>query len=328
MGREAGVQSELDLVTRVRALPGVTAVGIGTRPLGGGMLTVLRPLGDDTRRIDIGVDSVTSGYLEALGGSLLAGRFFDARDTAAGPPVAILNATAARHFWPGAAAIGRVIETPGEKRYEVVGVVGDVRRGALEEAPGPTVYFPNVQATNFRVNNLLVRTTGDPAALVPVVRSIMRQVDPEQALVRIQTLEETLRRATAPRRFTLQLVGAFSLIALALAMVGIYGVVAESVARRVPEIGIRMALGATARDVMALILRQGAWMLAIAIPLGLAGAVAMRGVMASFLFGVQPDDPQSYALAVMALVATTLGACAVPAWRAAAIDPVTALRQE
>jgi len=113
-----------------------------------------------------------------------------------------------------------------------------------------------------------------------------------------------------------------------LAMVGIYGVVAESVARRVPEIGIRMALGATARDVMTLILRQGAWMLAIAVPLGLAGAVAMRGALSSFLFGVQPGDPPSYALAVIALVVTTLAACAVPAWRAATIDPVLALRQE
>ena len=288
----------------------------------------MRPAGDAGRQIDIGVDSVSPGYLEALGGSLVAGRFFDARDTAASPAVAILSAAAALHFWPGGRAVGQIIETPGEKRFEVVGIVGDVRRTGLEETPGPTVYFPSVQATNFRVNNLLIRTTGDPAALVPTVRSIMRQVDPEQALVRIQTLEDTLRRATAPRRFTLQLVGAFSLIALVLAMVGIYGVVAESVGRRVPEIGIRMALGATARDVMTLILRQGAWMLAIAVPLGLAGAVAMRGVLASFLFGVQPGDPPSYALAVIALVVTTLAACALPAWRAATIDPVLALRQE
>jgi putative ABC transport system permease protein len=326
--RAGAVSSDLELVTRVRALPGVVAAGIGSRPLGAGMGTVIRPSGDETRQIDIGVDSVSPGYLEALGGALVAGRFFDARDTAAAVPVAILNVSAAQHFWSGQSAVGRMIETPGEKRFEVVGVVGDVRRRGLEESPGPTVYFPSVQATNFRINNLLVRTTGDPGALAPALRAILRQIDPEQALVRIQTLEETLRRATAPRRFTLQLVGVFSLVALALAMVGIYGIVAESVARRVPEIGIRMALGATSRNVMALILRQGAWMLAMAVPLGLAGALAMRGVIASFLFGVQPGDPQSYALATMALVVTTLAACAIPAWRAATIDPVTALRQE
>ncbi len=326
--RAGAVSSDLELVSRVRALPGVVAAGIGAKPLGAGLGTVMRPAGDASRQVDIGVDSVSPGYLEALGGSLVAGRFFDGRDTAASPGVAILSAAAAQHFWPGGHAVGQLIETPGEKRFEVVGIVGDVRRTGLEETPGPTVYFPSVQATNFHVNNLLIRTVDDPAALVPAVRSIMRQVDPEQALVRIQTLEETLRRATAPRRFTLQLVGAFSVIALVLAMVGIYGVVAESVARRVPEIGIRMALGATAREVMTLILRQGAWMLAIAVPLGLAGAVAMRGVLSSFLFGVQPGDPPSYALAVIALVVTTLAACAVPAWRAATIDPVLALRQE
>jgi putative ABC transport system permease protein len=291
------------------------------------MGTVVQPLGDESRQIPIGADSVSVGYFEALGGTMIAGRFFDARDVAGAPPVAIVNQTAARHFWPDDNAVGQSVETPGGKRYEVLGVLGDVRRATLEAEPGPAIYFPNVQARNFSANNLLVRVSGDPKAIVPALRAGMRQLDPEQALVRIQTLRETIALATAPRRFTLTLVGAFSLLALGLAMVGIYGVIAESVARRVPEIGIRLALGATTQDVITMIVRQGAWFLAVGIPIGLAGATALRSTMSSLVFGVDPVDLQAYAAACACLAAATLAASLIPARRAAAIDPVRALRQ-
>jgi putative ABC transport system permease protein len=175
---------------------------------------------------------------------------------------------------------------------------------------------------------MLVRTSGDPRSALPAIRGIMRQVDGEQALTRIQTLEERVAEATAPRRFVLWLVGLFSAIAVGLALIGIYAVVAESVAQRVPEIGVRMALGASTASVMGLVLRQGAWMVVMGIAAGGVMAVAFNKLMAGFVFRVATTDPVAYAAAVLCLAAVALAACAIPARRAARIDPVLALRAQ
>ena len=299
---------------RSRALsPRVSAPGRSARTWEPSCARLARPAG----RFEIGVDSVSPGYLEALGGLLVAGRFFDARDTAASPGVAILSAAAAQHFWPGGPAVGQILETPGEKRFEVVGIVGDVRRTSLEDTPGPTVYFPSVQATNFRVNNLLIRTVGDPAALVPAVRSIMRQVDPEQALVRIQTL-----RGHAPPRD-----GAAA----------IHTAARRRVLAHCPracdggDLRGRGRVGCAARprdrdpDGPR---RHRARRHDAHSPAGRVDARHCGSTRACRSGGdarralVVPvwgpaGDPPSYALAVIALVATTLAACAVPARRAA-----------
>jgi putative ABC transport system permease protein len=180
----------------------------------------------------------------------------------------------------------------------------------------------------FWTNNMLVRTSGDPRELLPAIRTVVRQAHPELPLTRIETLSERLAITTAPRRFTLWLVSLFSIIALGLAVVGIYGVVTESVVQRVPEIGVRMALGASAAGVMRMILRQGAWMIGIGVALGTAAALTMQGVMAAFVFRVPTTDPVSFGFACLVLTAAGLVACAVPARRASRIDPVIALRQE
>ena len=175
---------------------------------------------------------------------------------------------------------------------------------------------------------MLVRTTADPRDVLPEIRAVMRQLDPQQALTRIETLEERLSESIAPRRFNLRLIGLFSAVAMALAMLGIYGVVAESVAQRVPEIGVRMALGARGSDVVRLILGQGVWMVVIGIGLGVAGAAALNRVMSGLVFGVRTTDPASYTVAAVCLMTAALVACVIPARRAARIDPVQALRQD
>jgi ABC-type antimicrobial peptide transport system permease subunit len=160
------------------------------------------------------------------------------------------------------------------------------------------------------------------------VRNIVAELDPELALTRIQTLEDRLDESIAPRRFILRLVGLFSILALGLAMIGLYGVIAESVAQRVPEIGVRMALGAAPSDILRLVMTQGGWMVVVGVALGIGGAIALRDSMASFVFGVPTSDPLSFVVAAVSLIAATLIACLVPARRAAAVDPVIALRQE
>jgi predicted permease len=320
-------QFEADLVERLKSAADVVAVGIGSRPLGGGGMstTVLSEDGGEHR---VGVDIVSPGFLEALGVKLLRGRFIEATDAADAPRVALVNASAARVLSGAADPVGRTISLGGAGvPVVVVGVVADVRRGDLERPPGPAIYLSHLQPAGMRVNNLLVRTTGDPRAVLPSARAIMRQLDPDQPLTRIATLEERIDEVLAPRRFMLRLIGLFSILALGLAMLGVYGVMAESVAQRVPEIGIRVALGATPAAVRRLVIRQGGWLVVSGLLGGIAGALALRRAMSTFVFGVPTTDPVAYAIAAACLAAATIAACAIPANRAASMDPVRALRQ-
>jgi ABC-type antimicrobial peptide transport system permease subunit len=241
--------------------------------------------------------------------------------------VAILNQRAARELGIGDAPVGRVVEID-KSQLQIVGVVADTRRGPLEAAPSPAIYLPFLQSIHSSTGQLLIRTNGDPRNIVADIRNIVAELDPDLALTRIQTLEDRLDESIAPRRFILRLVGLFSILALGLAMIGLYGVIAESVAQRVPEIGVRMALGAAPSDILRLILTQGGWMVAVGVALGIGGAIALRDSMASLVFGVPTSDPVSLVVAVASLIVATLIACVVPARRAAAVDPVSALRQE
>jgi putative ABC transport system permease protein len=273
------------------------------------------------------MDAVSPDFFVALGLGLRAGRHFTSADDATAPRVVILNEAAVRALWPDGHAVGRMV-LYGTRAIEVVGVVGNVRRRSIEKEPPPVIYFPHLQANQLLVNNLIVRTHGDPRDMLGEVRRIMAELDPDQALIRVATLEEVLSDALAPRRFILRLIGLFSVLALSLALLGVYGVVAESVAQRVPEIGIRMALGARQVDVMTMILSQGAWMAAAGVTIGVLGAIGARDVMTSFVFGVPTSDPAAYVTAGLSLVATALAACLIPARQAASIDPVIALRRE
>ena len=199
---------------------------------------------DAIRTTRVGVDVVSSGFLEALGARLIRGRFVQATDSAGAPRVALVNVSAARAIWGDSDPVGQTIVMD-ESPLQVIGVVGDIRRLNLELPAAPAIYLSHLQPSSISVNNLLVRTSGDPREVLPAVRTVMRQLDPDQPLTRIATLEERIDEILAPRRFMLRLIGLFSILALGLAMLGVYGVMAESVAQRVPEIGIRVALGAT-----------------------------------------------------------------------------------
>jgi putative ABC transport system permease protein len=326
-GTTAKAAFEHELLEAIRAVDGVTAAGVGTRPLSTGYFgTAVALAAGSAEDVSIRVDPVGPGYLEALGARLVTGRFFDDRDGPGAPRVALVNESAARLHWQG----GAVAQTfrHQEQLVLVVGVLGDFRRTGLEAEPEPTFYFPSAQTVNFWVNNLLVRTDRDPRELLPAIQAVVRQVERRLPVTYVTTLAEGLDVALAPRRFNLWLVSLFSLIALAVAVVGIYGVLAEAVAQRVPEIGVRMALGATAGRVTRMFLRQGGWMIAIGIAVGSAAALGLSGVMASFVFGVPTTDPVSFGVAVLAVAVAGLLACAIPARRASRVDPVIALRQE
>jgi predicted permease len=316
------------LIERLQSSPGVVAAGIGSRPLGSGGvdLDVKSETGEDRRSQ---VDVVSEGYLQALGVKLLAGRFVGPEDSASAPRVAVVNATAARQLTNAADALGHTFQLDASHKMaaRIVGVVADTRRGTLEEPEGPAIYLSRLQPFYIGTNNILIRTTGDPREALPVVRSIVRQLDPDRALTRITTLEEQIDDLLAPRRFMLRLIGLFSILAFALAMIGVYGVVAESVAQRVPEIGIRLALGASPAGIRNLFVAQGARLAGIGIVAGLAGAFALRRGMSTLVFGIQTSDPVTYALAAACLAAATIAACGIPAMRAAALDPVEALRR-
>lgn len=199
----------------------------------------------------------------------------------------------------------------------------------MEGEFSPTVYILQTQSTHLGITNMLIRTEGgDPRDIVPAVRSALKRLDPEAPLGGVRTLEELIDSEMAPRRFMLRLVGVFSILALGLAMLGIYGVLAESVAERVPEIGVRMALGADRRAVIGLVLSQGAWLVGVGVALGAAGAYASRDVMSSFVFGVPTSDGLTFTTACVGVSLAALVACSLPARRAASVDPVVALRQE
>jgi putative ABC transport system permease protein len=277
--------------------------------------------------VQVGIDAASPGYVPALGATLVRGRFFSDSDTATSPRVAIVNQTAARRLWGDEDPVDTslLIDT---RPAQIVGVIADVRRGGLEAGPAPAVYLPNVQSMQISINNVLVRTDGDPREVLPAVRAIMRELDGDQPLARIATLDDVIREATAPRRFNLQLVGLFAALALGLAILGIYGVISESIAQRIPEIGVRMALGAAPSDVVRMVLSHGRSLVGLGLILGVAGAYALKRAMASLVFGVPVTDPFAYGAGCACLLAVTLVACAIPAVRAARIDPVVALRNE
>ena len=314
------------LIEQVRQLPGVVALGTGPTPLSPATGTAVSASPDVNGEM-IEVNPVTPGYLRALRSRLIRGRLFEEADQTGEAALAIVSESAARHFWRGANPIGQpLFMNRGEST--VVGVVADIRRSGLEGGFSPTVYILQTQSSNLGINTLLIRTEGDPHAIVPAVRGALKRLDPNAPLGGVRTLEELIDGEMAPRRFMLRLVGLFSVLALGLAMLGIYGVVAESVAQRVPEIGVRMALGADRRAVMRLILSQGAWMAGVGVALGAAAAYASRDVMSSFVFGVPTSDGLTFTAACAGVIVAALVACSLPARRAASVDPVVALRHE
>jgi predicted permease len=274
---------------------------------------------------------VRGDYFKALRIPIVAGRAFNETDTPDGPKVAMVNEAAARAFFPGGVAVGkriRVGPNPNAPLVTVVGVVADMRDAANWEAPVPTLYDNARQQTWWRSLSVVVRTTGDPMAALPAIRRAIRRADPTLAMRDVATLDEVIGESLSTRRFALGLASCFAGLALVLAAVGIYGVLAYSVNARTREFGVRLALGATAGNVLLLVVRQGlGWSLA-GLAMGVAGALAVGRFLTSSLYGVSATDTLTYVSVALGLVAVVLLACIVPAGRATRVDPINSLRAE
>ncbi|HEV2349241.1 MAG TPA: ABC transporter permease [Terriglobia bacterium] len=271
---------------------------------------------------------VSDGYLGAMGIPLKAGRDFTEADNLAGPPVIIVNETLAKRLWPGQNPIGQTIVNDCAPERQVVGVVGDVRHIALEQSSGSEMYIPILQCGDNMAINLVVRSTLPPAAMASAVRDALKPLDPNLPANEFRPLQTLVDKAVSPRRFILILLSGFSAFALILASLGIYAVVSYSVSQRTQEFGIRMALGAQPRDVLRLVLGRGLMLALTGAGAGLIGALALTRLMASMLYGVQPDDFATFMVVLLVLGCVALAANYIPAYRATKIDPMVALRYE
>jgi putative ABC transport system permease protein len=316
------------ITERVAALPGVAAVGFtDTLPLGRNRGWDVRVKGQQVREgVGVFPRMVDPGYLGAMGIPLRAGRGFTKFDTSKTERVMILSEALANSLFPGQDPIGRQTIT-GDREYRVIGVVGSVRHSSLEQESEPEMYFPLAQSPERSVD-LVVRTTAPPAALATEVRRALQAVDANLPVSEFRTLEQIVAQSVSPRRFVVLLLGGFAGLALALAALGVYGVISFSVAERTPEFGIRAALGAQKADVLKLALGWGARLIVSGVVIGLLAAFALTRAMQSLLFGVQAADPLTFVAIPILLAGVALLACLIPALRATKVDPVVALRQD
>jgi predicted permease len=271
---------------------------------------------------------VSPGFFDTMELSLLQGRNFNSADNADAAPVVIVNRELARQLFPDDGAVGStIVPGPGSNGWQVIGMVDNHLEHGPDRPPAPTVYFSHLQSARSSMA-FTARAAGDPLDIVPDLRRIVAQLDPELPLYSIFTLDQLLYRGTGSRRFNMSLLSTFAGLALLLGAIGIYGVMAYTVEQRTREIGLRQALGATRGTVLGLVLAQGARLALIGIALGAVGALALRRTLASMLFEVSTLDPVVYAAVATVLVAVAALACVVPARRAATIDPMVALRDE
>jgi putative ABC transport system permease protein len=316
---------------RLASLPGVRAIGA----------TSHLPLTGQDSRLGVTIEgrepptdsptrahprAITPGYFRALGIRLAAGREFTSADRVGTPPVAIVNETMARRYWPGGSPVGRRLVIGGTTTpVEVIGIVADVRHWGLDAAVNPELYLPHAHQP-VALLTFVLSTDRDPAALSGAIREQLRAVDADLPLSSVRTMNQVAEQSVASRRATMWLLAMLAVIALALAAAGIYGVMAHLVTLRTAEIGVRMSLGAGPRTMMVLVLREGLVQAAIGLSIGLTGAaLVMRAFRARF-FEVSPADPLTFVAVAALLVATVLAACLVPARRAMRVDPVEALR--
>jgi len=330
---DRGEQYFRDAIVRAASSPGVQSAAVASNfPLGGGVARTIFLEGQDAasglRGTLTAVNDVSSGYFQTLGIPLRQGRAFNDVDRKETKPVAIVNHAMAKHFWPGESPLGKRFHFIGETTMvEVVGEVGDSWQFGVGEDPQPVAYLPITQAYSPSAV-LQVRTMGDPKTVLPSVRESVQSLDRNLAFVGVSTIGGLLDQGLWAPRMGAFLMSAFGLLALLLATVGIYGVLAYSVVQRTQEVGIRMALGASRASVLGLIVRQGMTLVGIGVCIGIVGALGLARLMASLLFGVQASDPLTFAAATLVLAAVAFVATYLPAHRATAVDPVVALRYE
>ncbi|HSB11414.1 MAG TPA: ABC transporter permease [Blastocatellia bacterium] len=337
-GERAQIASFFEqVVERVQSLPGVASAGVGNNI----------PMGNDGWNASFAIEGlqlapgepsphgdphmVSPDYFKAMGIALLRGRYFTEADSKDSLQVAIIDETLADQYWPDQDPIGKRIGFGGTRDqriwHEIVGVVGHVKQYGLDGKTKVQYYFPQSQSPQ-RNMYLIVRTTGEQRSIVSSIRGAIDSIDKDQPIYRLMKMDDIVANSALQRRVSMFLLGIFAAVALVLAAVGIYGVMAYTVTQRTHEIGIRMALGAQPKDVLALVVRRGMLMTLIGVGLGLAGAFAVTKVMASLLFGVGAHDPLTFVGISVLLGAVALIASLVPARRATRVDPMIALRYE
>ena len=330
-----------DLTDRVQALPGVRSVGaVGDLPLSGG-LSMWSILIDGSPMVPVSQapaampQQVTSGYFRTMGIPVLRGREFTAEDRADAPLVALVNETAVKKFWPNKNPIGGTIKmlNPSSPWATVVGVVKDVRSAGYQEDIPPTMYFPHAQAGQSAyytpaAMSLVIKAEGDPTTLAGPVRQVVHQLNAMTPVSQVQTMEAAVAASVASRRFSTELLAGFAALALVLAGIGIYGVIAYDVSQRTYEIGLRMALGAQSGQVAGMMLGRGVRMVALGLVIGVGGSLAVTGVLKSLLVDVSRLDPVTIGGVVVVLAVVAAGAAYLPARRASAVDPMVALRRD
>ena len=320
-------------IDRIATLPGVTAAGATTSlPLSGGVqsakftareLPVPAPGQEPTAQYAV----ITPDYFRTVETPLLRGRAFNNQDTSTAPPVIIINETCARSLWPNEEAVGKHLTIGFEDvTREIVGVVGDTKQSDIDIAAKPAMYLPHLQSPT-PLMTMVVHTTSDPTALNAAIRNQISSVDKDVPVSNVMTMEKVVSTSIAPRSFNMVLLSIFAVVALILAIVGIYGVLSYSVTQRTHELSLRMALGAQQNDVLKLVLSQGMKLIVIGVVIGLVGAFILMRLISSLLFGVNPSDPLTFGLIAGLLSVVALVACYFPARRATKVDPIMALRE-
>jgi putative ABC transport system permease protein len=325
------------MLEKVSALPGVQSAGIisklplqewgynGTIQIEG---QAPRPLNNNSF---VEFRAVSPDYFNVLGIPLRAGRLLNNNDQAGTSSSILINEALVRQFFADQDAVGKFISRGGTDKYQIVGIVGDVKQSGLTQATRPEIYWPYTQSPDTGLSgsvSLVVRTVGAPTALTSAIRNAVLAVDPAQPIYNVQTMEEVIAASVSDRRLNTLLLGLFAGIALTLALIGVYSVMSYMVVQHTREIGIRMALGARARDVLQLVIAQGAVLAILGIGIGIGLSLMLTRLLGSLLYNISPNDPLTFVLTPMLLLSVAFLACWIPARRATKVDPMIALRQE
>src|SRR5450432_781312 len=333
---DKGPQLYHRLIENLQSLPGVRSAAVSSGiPFGAGnyarhpMITTEASVLPPGAAVPIDWRSVSNGYFDTMRIPMLRGRTFTDADVKTSQLVMIVSQSTAQKFFGDADPIGKQLRSSAkpEIAFTIVGVVGDVRDQVLNQQT-PTLYYAIPQRGSWPLMDIVVRTDGSPESLLPSIRQRIHEMDAGLALANVNTMEQWLSNSAAQPRLNTVLLTSFAAVALLIAAIGIYGVLAYSVNQRTREIGLRMALGATPRSVLQLIVRQGMKVVLIGVGIGLAGGLALGRAVSSLVFGVQVHDPATFSVVAVVLTAVALAACIIPARRAARVDPMVALREE
>ncbi|MCM3900452.1 MAG: ABC transporter permease [Pyrinomonadaceae bacterium] len=323
-----------ETLDRLQSLPGVQSAGATTAlPLtlelsGSDFRIEGHPEPEAGKEMIIHTRSVSPGYFGTLGIGVLKGRDFSNRDKSDVPKTAIINNELARTYFSNEDPLGkRITFDDGQSWISIVGVIGDVKQLGLDSSAKPEVYFPYLQVSEPSMS-LVVRTASDPLSLAAAVKNQIQTIDKDLPIDEAKTMQQLLAESVSGRRFNMLLLSVFALVALVLAVVGIYGVMSYTVTQRTHEIGIRVAIGAQSRDVFRMVIGQGMMLAMIGVAFGLVGAFGLTRLMATMLFGVEPSDPATFVSIAVLLIVVALVACYIPGRRAAKVNPLVALRYE